>query len=89
MPAGEIERNESIKAELEDIVSDLQGYLEGVKGQTLQHQQDYRRMMEEKGVLEEKIRRLETELDVLDTEAQHAKVLQKVGSGVVDQAGWH
>ncbi|PVD21840.1 hypothetical protein C0Q70_17642 [Pomacea canaliculata] len=77
LESGEIERNESIKAELEDIVSDLQGYLEGVKGQTLQHQQEYRRMMEEKGVLEEKIRRLETELDVLDTEAQHAKVLQK------------
>ena len=64
-------------------MSGLQGYLEGVKGQSMQHRQDFQLLLEEKEALEEKIRRLEAELAILDTEAQNAKVLQKVSWDVV------
>ena len=60
-------------------MSGLQGYLEGVKGQSMQHRQDFQMLLQEKEALEEKVRRLEAELSILDTEAQNAKVLQKVG----------
>ena len=77
--ADQIEQNESLKSELDDIVSGLQGYLEGVKGQSVQHRQDFQMLLQEKEALEEKVRRLEAELSILDTEAQNAKILQKVG----------
>ena len=60
-------------------MSGLQGYLEGVKGQSVQHRQDFQMLLQEKEALEEKVRRLEAELSILDTEAQNAKILQKVG----------
>ena len=77
--ADQIEQNESLKTELDDIVSGLQGYLEGVKGQSVQHRQDFQMLLQEKEGLEEKVRRLEAELSILDTEAQNAKILLKVG----------
>ncbi|XP_070176721.1 centriolin-like isoform X2 [Littorina saxatilis] len=73
----QIEQNESLKGELDDIVHGLQGYLEGVKGQSMQHQQEFQMLLQEKAALEEKVRRLEAELSILDTEATSAKILQK------------
>jgi chromosome segregation ATPase len=74
----QIEQNESLKSELDDIVSGLQSYLERVKGQSIQHQSEFQMLLQEKEALEEKVRRLEAELGILDTEAQNAKILLKV-----------
>nr|KAG5703043.1 hypothetical protein BaRGS_016204 [Batillaria attramentaria] len=77
LAADQIEQNEELKSELDDIMSGLSGYLEGVKGQSMQHQQEFQMLLGEKEALEEKIRRLEAELSILDSEAHNSKTLQK------------
>lgn len=74
-----VELDEPVKLNLDEIVSGLSSYMEDVKEKSIQHQQELESAVQEREALKEKIRRLEAELSILDTEAQNAKVLQKVG----------
>ncbi|XP_035827019.1 intracellular protein transport protein USO1-like [Aplysia californica] len=77
LSADQIEQNEELRHELDDIVSGLSGYLENVKGQSKQHKQEFEMLLQEKEGLEEKIRRMEAELQLLEGEANNARWMQK------------
>ncbi|GFO09556.1 centriolin [Plakobranchus ocellatus] len=77
LAADQIEQNDELRHELDDIVCGLSGYLENVKGQSRQHKHEFEMLIAEKEALEEKIRRMEGELNILEGEASNARWMQK------------
>ncbi|KAK3802588.1 hypothetical protein RRG08_027218 [Elysia crispata] len=76
LAADQIEQNDELRHELDDIVCGLSGYLENVKGQSRQHKHEFEMLIAEKEALEEKIRRMEGELNILEGEASNARWMQ-------------
>ncbi|XP_068105155.1 centriolin isoform X2 [Hyperolius riggenbachi] len=71
---GQIAANEALKRDLEGIISGLQEYLESVKGQAKQANDECRELQAEREVL---LQRLEEERERLESAAQEAEDMRK------------
>ncbi|XP_071115643.1 centriolin-like [Haliotis cracherodii] len=72
-----IEANEELRQELDDVVDGLQGYLQNVKDQSVRQKEDFEQVVKEKEGLEERVRRLDAELKIIDREAEESQAWQK------------
>lgn len=68
---------------MDEIVGGLQGYLQNVQQQGTQRQQEFTKLLSERENLTEKVRNLENELGILNTEANHLKEMEKVSIFVI------
>ncbi|KAL5012076.1 hypothetical protein ScPMuIL_010627 [Solemya velum] len=72
-----IEQNDELRAELDEIVGGLQGYLQNVQQQGTQRQQEFDKLLSERENLSEKVRNLENELGILNTEANNMRQMER------------
>ncbi|XP_041369906.1 centriolin-like [Gigantopelta aegis] len=72
-----IEQNETLQSELDDIISGLQGYIENVQMESTQQKVEIEKLSAQKEGLEGKVRKMEAELSVLDSEAGEVKSMQQ------------
>lgn len=75
---GQIAANEALKKDLEGVISGLQEYLETIKGQATQAQNECRKLQEEKETLLQKLTEVEQERDQLEIVAIDAENMRKV-----------
>ncbi|XP_035878050.1 centriolin isoform X1 [Phyllostomus discolor] len=74
---GQIAANEALKKDLEGVISGLQEYLETIKGQATQAQNECRKLQEEKETLLQKLTEVEQERDQLEIVAIDAENMRK------------
>ncbi|KAG8447548.1 hypothetical protein GDO86_014884 [Hymenochirus boettgeri] len=74
---GQIAANEALKRDLEGIISGLQEYLESVKDQAKQAQEECRELHAERGVLLQRLSELEVEKKQLEMVAMDAENMRK------------
>lgn len=75
---GQIAANEALKKDLEGVISGLQEYLETVKGQATQAQNECRKLQDEKETLLQRLTEVEQERDQLEIVAIDAENMRKV-----------
>ena len=73
-----IDQNETLQGELDDIITGLQGYIETVQRESTQQKVDIEKLSGQKEVLEDRVRKMEAELSILDSEAGEFKSMQQV-----------
>ncbi|XP_072583587.1 centriolin isoform X1 [Vulpes vulpes] len=74
---GQIAANEALKKDLESVISGLQEYLETVKGQARQAQNECRKLQDEKETLLQRLSEVEQERDQLEIVAIDAENMRK------------
>ncbi|XP_044120941.1 centriolin isoform X2 [Neovison vison] len=74
---GQIAANEALKKDLESVISGLQEYLETVKGQAAQAQNECRKLQDEKETLLQRLSEVEQERDQLEIVAIDAENMRK------------
>uniref|UniRef100_A0A5F8HHM5 Centriolin n=1 Tax=Monodelphis domestica TaxID=13616 RepID=A0A5F8HHM5_MONDO len=74
---GQIAANETLKKDLESIISGLQDYLENVKGQVTKVQDECRVLQNDKEILLQKVTKLEEEKSELEVAAMDAENMRK------------
>ncbi|XP_053777117.1 centriolin isoform X6 [Desmodus rotundus] len=74
---GQIAANEALKKDLEGVISGLQEYLETIKGQATQAQNECRKLQEEKETLLQRLTEVEQERDQLEIVAIDAENMRK------------
>ncbi|XP_008150352.3 centriolin isoform X1 [Eptesicus fuscus] len=74
---GQIAANEALKKDLEGVISGLQEYLETVKGQASQAQNECRKLQDEKETLLRRLTEVEQERDQLEIVAIDAENMRK------------
>ncbi|XP_070286922.1 centriolin isoform X3 [Myotis yumanensis] len=74
---GQIAANEALKKDLEGVISGLQEYLETVKGQASQAQNECRKLQDEKETLLQRLTEVEQERDQLEIVAIDAENMRK------------
>lgn len=74
---GQIAANEALKKDLEGVISGLQEYLETVKGQATQAQNECRKLQDEKETLLQRLTEVEQERDQLEIVAIDAENMRK------------
>ncbi|XP_067662812.1 centriolin-like [Haliotis asinina] len=72
-----IEANEELRQELDDVVDGLQGYLQNVKDQSARQKEDFEQVVKEKESLEERVRRLDGELKIINKKAEEGHTWQR------------
>uniref|UniRef100_A0A2K5XES6 Centriolin n=1 Tax=Mandrillus leucophaeus TaxID=9568 RepID=A0A2K5XES6_MANLE len=74
---GQIAANESLKKDLEGVISGLQEYLGTIKGQATQAQNECRKLQDEKETLLQRLTEVEQERDQLEIVAMDAENMRK------------
>ena len=74
----QIENNESLREELDDIVGGLQSYLASVQSKAQKKEKEFDQILKENESMQDRIRGLETELGVMDSEARNHSAMEKV-----------
>lgn len=78
LPAGQIATNEALKRDLESIIIGLQEYLQGVKRQAKQANEECKKLQKEKESLLGRLTGLEEEKTNLEVVAMDAENMRKV-----------
>lgn len=76
--AGQIATNEALKRDLEGIIIGLQEYLESVKGQAKQANDECKELQKDKAALLQRLAELEEERNQLEIVAMDAENMRKV-----------
>ncbi|XP_043421379.1 centriolin isoform X4 [Prionailurus bengalensis] len=74
---GQIAANEALKKDLESVISGLQEYLETIKGQATQAQNECKKLQDEKETLLQRLSEVEQERDQLEIVAIDAENMRK------------
>ncbi|XP_006865728.1 PREDICTED: centriolin [Chrysochloris asiatica] len=74
---GQIAANEALKKDLEGVISGLQEYLQSVKGQATQAQNDCKKLQDEKEALLQRLTKVEEERNQLEIVAMDAENMRK------------
>ncbi|XP_047686089.1 centriolin isoform X3 [Prionailurus viverrinus] len=75
---GQIAANEALKKDLESVISGLQEYLETIKGQATQAQNECKKLQDEKETLLQRLSEVEQERDQLEIVAIDAENMRKL-----------
>lgn len=75
---GQIAANEALKKDLESVISGLQEYLQTIKGQATQAQNECKKLQDEKETLLQRLSEVEQERDQLEIVAIDAENMRKV-----------
>ena len=78
MISDQIESNETLREELDDIVGGLQTYLATVQTKAQKKEKEFDQLLKENESMQERMRGLESELGVMDSEARNYSAMEKV-----------
>uniref|UniRef100_A0ABI7X146 Centriolin n=1 Tax=Felis catus TaxID=9685 RepID=A0ABI7X146_FELCA len=82
---GQIAANEALKKDLESVISGLQEYLETIKGQATQAQNECKKLQDEKETLLQRLSEVEQERDQLEIVAIDAENMRKDDNDLLKQ----
>lgn len=79
-----LETNESLREELDDIVGGLQTYLAQVQTKAAKKEKEFDQVLRQNEDLQDKLRKMEGELGVMDQEASSMRELERVRTYCVE-----